>query len=239
VSLPAANCWAVLPAAGIGSRMGGELPKQYLEVAGATLLEHSLRALLACQHITAVVVALHPEDTRAGDLRALDDRRVQQVVGGEQRSDSVLAGLEALTSRAAPDDWVLIHDAARPCLQVEDCSRLITRVIDSGTGGILAEPVVDTVKMAGPDGLVARTLDRSGLWRAQTPQMFRLGELRRALTAARQCGQAVTDEASAMEMAGYPVQLVAGSPHNLKVTVPGDLPLAAWYLQAQARSETK
>ena len=238
MSLPSANCWAILPAAGIGSRMGGELPKQYLEVAGATLLEHSLHALLACQPITAVVVALHPEDTRAAQLPAFDDRRVQRVVGGEQRSDSVLAGLEALASRAAPDDWVLIHDAARPCLQVEDCIGLISRVIDSGTGGILAEPVVDTVKMAGPDGLVARTLDRTGLWRAQTPQMFRLGELHRALTAARQSGQAVTDEASAMEMAGYPVQLVAGSPNNLKVTVPDDLPLAAWYLQTRAGSET-
>jgi len=216
--------------------MGGELPKQYLEVAGATLLEHSLRALLACQQITAVVVALHPEDSRAAELRVLDDPRVQRVTGGAQRSDSVVAGLEALASRAAPDDWVLIHDAARPCLQVEDSRRLISQVIDSGTGGILAEPVVDTVKMAGPDGLVARTLDRTRLWRAQTPQMFRLDELRRALTEARQRGQPVTDEASAMEMAGYPVQLVAGAPSNLKVTVPGDLPLAAWYLQAQAGS---
>lgn len=228
-----ARCWAVLPAAGIGSRMGGALPKQYIEVAGATIFEHSLRALLACQQISAVVVALHPQDTRAAGLAIVNDTRVQTVVGGARRSDSVQAGLEALALQAAPGDWVLVHDAARPCLQLDDCARLITQVTGSGTGGILAQPVVDTVKRAGEDGLVASTLDRNGLWRAQTPQMFRLGELRKALDRAARQGLAVTDEASAMEMAGYPVQLVAASSGNLKVTVPADLQLAAWYLQAQ------
>jgi len=223
-------CWAILPAAGIGSRMGGDLPKQYIEVAGATLFEHSLRALLACRQLTAVVVALHPEDSRAANLQILDDARVQSVIGGAQRSDSVLAGLDALAQQAAPQDWVLVHDAARPCLQREDSRRLIARVTDSGIGGILAEPIVDTVKQMGEDGLVAATLDRNTLWRAQTPQMFRLGELRDALERAAGQGLAVTDEASAMEMAGYPVQLVAGSSRNLKVTVPADLQLAAWYL---------
>ena len=224
-------CWAVLPAAGIGSRMGGELPKQYREVAGATIFEHSLRALLKCRQITAVVVALHAQDCHAAALAILADSRVQTVVGGMQRSDSVQAGLQALSKQAAPDDWVLVHDAARPCLPAQDTQRLITQVIASGTGGILAEPVVDTVKQAGADGLVAATLDRSSLWRAQTPQMFRLGELRRALDQAMQQGLEITDEASAMEMAGYPVQLVVGSSRNLKVTVPADLELAAWYLQ--------
>jgi len=225
-------CWAVLPAAGIGSRMGGDLPKQYIEVAGATIFEHSLRALLACRQLTAVVVVLHGADSQAATLRILDDTRVQPVVGGARRSDSVMAGLEALAGQAAADDWVLVHDAARPCLQREDGARLIARVIDSGIGGILAEPIVDTVKQAGQDGLVAATLDRKTLWRAQTPQMFRLGELRAALEHAARQGLAVTDEASAMEMAGYPVQLVPGSSRNLKVTVPADLQLAAWYLQA-------
>ena len=227
------TCWAVLPAAGIGSRMGGDLPKQYIEVAGATIFEHSLRALLACPQLGAVVVALHPEDSRAAELQLLDDARVQRVAGGDQRSDSVLAGLAALVQQAAADDWVLVHDAARPCLQLEDSQRLIARVTDNGIGGILAEPVVDTLKRAGADGLVAATLDRKSLWRAQTPQMFRLGELREALEQAAGQGLAVTDEASAMEMAGYPVQLVAGSPRNLKVTVPADLQLATWYLQAR------
>ncbi len=225
--------WATLPAAGIGSRMGGDLPKQYIEVAGATIFEHSLRALLACPQLTAVVVALHPEDRRAANLHILDDARVQTVVGGEQRSDSVLAGLDALAQQAAAGDWVLVHDAARPCLQLEDSLRLIARVTDRGIGGILAEPMVDTVKQTGEDGLVAATLDRKTLWRAQTPQMFRLGELREALRHALGQGLAVTDEASAMEMAGYPVQLVPGSGRNLKVTVPADLQLATWYLQAQ------
>ena len=231
------RCWAVLPSAGIGSRMGAELPKHYMEVAGATLFEHSLRALLACEQFTAVVVALHPDDTRAASLSIVEDSRVQTVAGGAQRSDSVLAGLDALASRAEPDDWVLVHDAARPCLQLQDCARLIAAVTGSGTGGILAEPIVDTVKQAGEDSLVVATLDRNTLWRAQTPQMFRYGELRRALGRALARGLAVTDEASAMEMAGYPVQLVVGSPGNLKVTMPRDLPLAAWYLQARARGE--
>jgi 2-C-methyl-D-erythritol 4-phosphate cytidylyltransferase len=232
-----ATCWAVLPAAGIGSRMGGEIPKQYLEVAGATIFEHSLRALLACRQISAVVVALHPQDRHATALDILDDPRVQTVVGGAQRSDSVRSGLNTLASQAAPGDWVLVHDAARPCLQVADCDRLITRVRDSGSGGILAEPMVDTVKQAGEDGLVAATLDRHTLWRAQTPQMFRLGELQQALTDAAGKGLEVTDEASAMEMAGYPVQLVTGSARNLKVTIAADLQLATWYLQAQTAGE--
>jgi 2-C-methyl-D-erythritol 4-phosphate cytidylyltransferase len=230
------QCWAVLPAAGTGSRMGGELPKQYLQVAGATLLEHSLRALLDCAHIAGVVVALHPQDSRAATLPIFQDPRVLTVTGAEQRSGSVLAGLERLLSMAAPRDWVLVHDAARPCLRSDDIARLMAAVTASGTGGILAEPIVDTVKQASQDALVVHTLDRATLWRAQTPQMFRLDELRWALALARERGLAVTDEASAMEMAGYPVQLIAASAGNLKVTVAADLPLAAWYLQTRAAS---
>lgn len=230
------RCWAVLPAAGTGSRMGGELPKQYLEVAGATLLEHSLRALLGCAQLAGVVVALHPEDSRAVKLPVFQDPRVQTVTGAQQRSGSVLAGLDALVGSAAPQDWVLVHDAARPCLQPQDIERLMEAVIASGTGGILAEPIVDTVKQASHDALVVRTLDRTTLWRAQTPQMFRLDELHMALSQAQARGLAVTDEASAMEMAGYPVQLIAASAGNLKVTTPADLPLVDWYLQGHTRS---
>ncbi len=226
------DCWAVLPAAGIGSRMGSERPKQYIEVAGATIFEHSLRALLNSPQITAVVVALHSQDSHAAELAILSDSRVQTVLGGAQRSDSVRAGLQVLVTQAAPDDWVLVHDAARPCIPQQDIDRLITRVTGSGTGGILAEPVVDTVKQADANGLVEATLDRSTLWRAQTPQMFRLAELQHALDQAVRQGWEITDEASAMEMAGYPVQLVTGSSRNLKVTMPADLELAAWYLQA-------
>ena len=229
-----ARCWAVLPAAGTGTRMGGDLPKQYLEVSGATLLEHSLRALLRCRQLAGIVVPLHAKDTRAASLPLLQDRRVQTVTGAAERSGSVMAGLDALADRAAPGDWVLVHDAARPCVQPQDIERLMQVVTSSGTGGLLAEPIVDTVKQATNQALVVRTLDRATLWRAQTPQMFRLGELRHALGQARERAVLVTDEASAMELAGFPVQLIEGSPGNLKVTVPADLPLAAWYLQAQA-----
>lgn len=238
-ALQESRCWAVLPAAGIGSRMGAELPKQYMQLAGATLLEHSLQALLGCARITSVVVALHPQDTRARELPILGSDRVQMVVGGEQRSDSVLAGLDALSEQASPQDWVLVHDAARPCLRVADIDALIAAVVARDTGGILAVPIVDTVKQASADALVERTLDRTTLWRAQTPQMFRLAELRGALRRAQERALAVTDEASAMEWAGYPVQLVAGHAANLKVTVPADLPLAAWYLQAASTGETQ
>lgn len=229
-----ARCWAVLPAAGTGSRMGSELPKQYLEVSGATLLEHSLRALLQCEVLVGIVVPLHPNDTRAAEIPLLQDARVRTVTGAAQRSGSVLAGLEALAAEAAPRDWVLVHDAARPCIQACDIVRLVQAVTASGTGGLLAERIVDTVKQASEEAQVVRTLDRATLWRAQTPQMFRLGELRSALAQAQERGLLVTDESSAMELAGFPVQLIAGHAGNLKVTVPSDLPLAAWYLQAQA-----
>lgn len=225
------QCSAILPAAGVGTRMGGDLPKQYLEVSGATLLEHSLKALLACSEISRIVVVLHARDRRAAGLSLLSDPRVQCVAGGAERCDSVLAGLDALAGQAPEQSWVLVHDAARPCVLAPDIGRLIQEVSVREVGGILAEPIVDTVKQAGEDGLVSCTLDRNRLWRAQTPQMFRLGELHQALRAAREQGLAVTDEASAMERAGYPVQLVPGSPGNLKVTVPADLALAGWYLQ--------
>lgn len=224
------RCWGVLPAAGIGSRMGGELPKQYLELSGATLLEHSLRSLLASEQVTAVMVALHPDDRHWNALALSADKRVHTTVGGAERCDSVLAALVALGALADDEDWVLVHDAARPCLQLADLDALIDTVTGAGIGGILAEPVVDTVKLADGRGRVRRTLDREALWRAQTPQMFALGALRGALEAARNSGLAVTDEAAAMEMAEQPVQLVTGSSRNLKVTVPADLELADWYL---------
>ncbi len=212
--------------------MAADLPKQYIRIAGATLLEYSLGALLRSDQIAGVVVALHPADELAVGLPVFADPRVRRVAGGAQRSDSVLAALAALLAQGEPGDWVLVHDAARPCLQPGDLARLIARVVASGTGGILAEAIVDTVKEATAEGLVLHTLDRSRLWRAQTPQMFRLGELHAALESARAQGLALTDEASAMELAGHPVQLVPGSPRNLKVTLPADLQLAAWYLDS-------
>ena len=224
------RCWGVVPAAGIGSRMNAGMPKQYLELAGKTILEHSVNALLANTRIAGVVVALHPGDTRAMQLPVFDDTRIEHVEGGEQRSDSVLAALVALLARGEPRDWVLVHDAARPCLPADDLALLIDRVIIREMGGILAAAIADTVKLADEEGLVERTLDRARLWRAQTPQMFRLGELHGAIMSAQRQGVAITDEASAMELAGHQVQLVPGSQRNLKITQPGDLPLASWYL---------
>lgn len=192
------------------------------------LAEHSLCALLACGQIAGIVVALHPEDTRARPVSVFQDARVHTVVGAEARSGSVLAGLDALCAVAAPQDWVLVHDAARPCLQASDIARLIDAVVAANTGGILAEPIVDTVK-ASPD---ARA------WCARWTGRRCGGRRRRKCFASMNCawrcagrrsrGLAVTDEASAMELAGYPVQLIVGPPGNLKVTVPADLPLADW-----------
>jgi 2-C-methyl-D-erythritol 4-phosphate cytidylyltransferase len=233
MSRAAGPCWGVVPAAGIGRRMGSEIPKQYLTLGQQTILEHSVQALLSCDVLEAVAVALHPEDTLARQLPGLSDPRIVFTTGGDNRSDSVLAGLQALSGRAGDNDWVLVHDAARPCVQASDIAALIDTVSVAGVGGILAEPVMDTVKQADRDGRVQATLDRSTLWRAQTPQMFRLGLLQAALEQALASGAPVTDEASAMELAGHPVQLVAGSANNLKITVPGDISLAEFYLQSR------
>lgn len=225
---PGTRCWGVIPAAGTGARMAAAQPKQHLEVAGKSLLQHSLDALLAIAAVETVVVAMGADDARASTLRA--SSRVLLAVGGARRADSVLAALRVMQEFASPEDWVLVHDAARPCLLPADGDRLVTTVLASGTGALLAEPVVDTIKQVGADGRVLGTLDRSQLWRAQTPQMFRLGELVDALERALRAGAAITDEASAMEWAGHPVAVVPGSSRNLKVTVPDDLALAAFYL---------
>lgn len=227
------NCWGVIPAAGVGRRMQTDTPKQFLVVAGRSLLEHSLLALLADARIRAVSVALKAGDERVSRLdTVVGNSRVSLTTGGDERSDSVAAGLNDLVNvGASSEDWVLVHDAARPCLSRESLAALMQQVLSTGCGGILAQPVPDTVKRS-RDGCVAATLDRSDLWLAQTPQMFRLGELRSALAAARKNGYAVTDEASAMEFAGGRVQLVPASRRNLKVTVHDDIELARLYLES-------
>jgi len=227
------SIWAIVPAAGIGSRMAAEVPKQYLEVDGVALLEYSLRALLACSDIRAVVVVLDPADRRADSLPSLQDPRVLRAPGGAERADSVLSGLQQISDQATDLDWALVHDAARPCVPVTAVKRLIDRVSGTGTGGLLAVPCNDTIKYRGEDGLVVETLDRSVLWRAQTPQMFPFQALRLALEQARADGVTVTDEAGAMERAGYPVQIVPGPDCNIKVTVPEDLAMAGVYLGKQ------
>lgn len=228
-------CWAVVPAAGIGSRMGSELPKQYISLAGKPILQHALECL--CEHpaINGVVVAL-AEDDRWFDELDFECKHLLRAPGGEQRCHSVLNGLVVLADVAADEDWVLVHDAARPCLRTADISRLIEAVQAQDNGGLLALPVRDTMKRADSNHCIEATIERDGLWHALTPQMFRLGELRKALEAAINSGDLVTDEAQAMEGVGAHPLLVEGSEDNIKVTRPGDLVLAELYLQQMAVS---
>ena len=220
------SIWAVVPAAGSGRRLGGEIPKQYREIAGAPLMEHTLRALLESPDIRGIVVALDPSDRRADAIDSLADVRVQTTPGGAERADSVMAGLELLAIDGAEEDWVLVHDAARPCLPLDSLTALIERARQSGQGVILAEPVADTLKQVGEDGQISGTVDRQSLWRAQTPQLFPLFALRAALAQCLDEGLSVTDEAMAMERAGEPVQVVEGPSSNIKVTVEADLAFA-------------
>ena len=227
------SVWGVIPAAGSGRRMAAEVPKQYLEIAGTTLLEHTVQALLACPDLRGLAVVLDPSDRRADSLSSLSDARVMRVAGGAERADSVLAGLDRLADVAGADDWVLVHDAARPCLPVAVAKSLIDTVLSANVGAILAQPMTDTVKRVDDERRIVETLDRDTLWRAQTPQMFRLQELRRALREAIEGGVWVTDEAMVMEAAGFPVQVVEGPASNIKVTVPEDLRLAELFLASQ------
>ena len=214
--------YALVPAAGSGSRMGGELPKQYLPLGGQPMIYHALATLCACPDIITVFVVLAPDDARFHqyDWTSLGDKLQPLYCGGATRAQSVSNGL--LASELEPDDWVLVHDAARPCLSRAQLARLIAELRDDAVGGILAVPVADTLKRASSDNRIARTEDRNGLWQAQTPQMFRVGLLLQALQTAPQ----VTDEASAIEALGLHPKLVASETTNFKVTYPQDMLLA-------------
>lgn len=226
------NYWAVVPAAGSGTRMGRERPKQYLPLGDKLVLEHTLDALLACPLVAGIVVAVAADDRYwpAIDKR-YSGRNVQGVTGGAERCHSVLNALDHLAGRVAAQDRVLVHDAARPCVRADDIERLIDVAGGDGNGGLLAVPVADTVKRADARQRVTATVDRNRLWRALTPQLFRIDLLRAALTAALNDGHLVTDDAAAMEHAGYQPLLVAGASDNIKITVPADLALAAFFLQ--------
>lgn len=225
--------WAVVPAAGAGRRMGSATPKQYLEIHGRAVLHHTVARLAAQPGLRGIVIAVDAADERFDTLAADLPGPVHRVAGGAERADSVLAALDHLAGHAAADDWVLVHDAARPCLRTDDLDHLLTTLADEPVGGLLGIPVVDTVKHADTDGVVDATVDRSGLWRALTPQMFRLGPLRTALGEALAAGVPVTDEASAVEWAGHRPRMVEGSADNVKITRPEDLALAALYLGHQ------
>jgi len=225
--------WAVVPAAGKGARMGADRPKQYLELAGRSVLEHTLARLLDEPRIAGIVVALAVDDDYGRTLIARAGPRVSATVGGTERCHSVLNGLDALPGSAA-DDWVLVHDAARPCLRRADLACLIDTLAADPCGGILAVPVRDTLKRCASDGRIEHTVDRNQLWHALTPQMFRLRVLREALRGALAAERLVTDEAQAIELAGFVPRVVEGHADNIKITRPEDLPLADHYLRNQA-----
>ena len=225
--------WAVVPAAGTGARFGAAMPKQYLDIAGAPMLAHSLRALLAHPAIDGVVVAISAGDPHWPGWTELEGKPVLACTGGDTRADSVLAGLEALPDSVRADDFVLVHDAARPNLSLGDLSALLERGRADPVGAILAAPVRDTLKRAGDDGGVDGTEPRERLWRALTPQLFRRLQLQRALEAARREGVVVTDESMAMERQGARPLLVEGSEANIKVTTPADMAYATHLLQSR------
>jgi 2-C-methyl-D-erythritol 4-phosphate cytidylyltransferase len=223
---------ALIPAAGAGSRMAGDTPKQYLKLGDRTMLEHSIDALVADARIDAIFIVVAPTDARWQEL-VVDDERVEFLpVGGASRAESVRNGLIAIAARTADDDRVLVHDAARPCLSEAALARLIDEAGSEDAGGLLAMPLADTLKR-GEDGRVGFTLDRTGLWCAQTPQLFRVASLRAALS--HGVLDDITDEASAMERTGHAPKLVLGSAGNLKVTTADDLVLAQAILAEQGR----
>ena len=220
------SVWAVVPAAGSGRRMAAEVPKQYLKLNGVPILEHTLRALLACPDIRGVVVVLDPSDRRADAIASLADPRVSRAAGGAERADSVLAGLQAVAKEAGAEDWVLVHDAARPCISVGVLRSLISSCTAAGVGTVVAQASFDTLKRVSEGNRVLETLDRQVIWRAQTPQMFKLVELMSALSTALIDDIAITDESMAMELAGYPVSILEGPSTNIKITLPADLEMA-------------
>ncbi|WP_295882783.1 2-C-methyl-D-erythritol 4-phosphate cytidylyltransferase [uncultured Thiohalocapsa sp.] len=227
------RCWGLIPAAGVGRRFGAEVPKQYLALAGRPVIDHAIGAFVAHPGIAGCAVVLGAEDGWWADVSAYAGHpRVLRAPGGAERCHSVRNGLEALAQRAADEDWVLVHDAARPCLRRTDLDRLLEALQDEPVGALLAVPIADTVKRADA-GQVAETLPRSALWRAYTPQAFRLGLLRRALDHAATKDLIVTDDASAVELLGLRPALVECSADNIKITRPEDLPLAAFYLEQQ------
>lgn len=225
-----AKYWGLVPAAGSGRRFGGSIPKQYQPLLDKTVLEHSLDRLLGHQQIAGVMVVISEPDPYWRKLK-LNHSKLFQTGGGKTRAESVLNGLQALQQRADLNDWVLVHDAARPCLTRQCLNKLLAVSENNSEGAILALPSIDTVKQSNLDQRITATLVRDQIWLAQTPQMFRLGVLQQALQQGLRDKIALTDEASAIENVGIQPRLVVGSASNIKITRAGDLELASYYLQ--------
>lgn len=214
--------------------MGAAVPKQYLPLAGRTVIEWSLAPFFERERTSGIVVALAEGDQRWSQTNLAEHAKIITTIGGAERMDSVLAGLKALEVRAAASDWVLVHDAARPCLSSADLDRLLNELSEDEVGGLLAAPVVDTLKRADEQQRISQTVPREKLWRALTPQMFRFELLRRALQSAVENRVAVTDEAQAVEALGLRPKLIAGDADNVKITLPEDLPRAERILRARS-----
>ncbi len=225
--------WAVVPAAGIGSRMQADRPKQYLDLEGKTVIEQTLERLASHPRIKGIVISVAENDPWWPQCSQDYSCPIHVVSGGDERADSVLNALKQLVTLTNDDPWVLVHDAARPCLRHQDIDSMLSALSTHSVGGILGIPVNDTVKRANAKQEITETVSRQGLWRASTPQMFHLHALIQALQTAKQQQLVVTDEASAMELAGFQPMMVEGHADNIKITLPQDLALASLYLQQQ------
>ncbi|MCB2427158.1 2-C-methyl-D-erythritol 4-phosphate cytidylyltransferase [Methylophaga pinxianii] len=225
--------WAVVPSAGIGSRMQADRPKQYLLLNNKPVIFHTLQRLVSHPLIEGVVVALSANDPYWPSLDLPPEWPIHTTLGGEERAVSVSNALQLLQTLTERNPWVLVHDAARPCIRHSDIDNLINQLANDPVGGILGVPLSETVKRVSADNTIESTVDRSGLWRASTPQMFRLAALTEAMTQASKANMAITDEASAMEFMGVFPKMVAGHADNIKITLPQDLALAALFMNQQ------
>ena len=226
------RCWAIIPAAGIGERIGAEIPKQYIQIANKTILEHALLPFLNNDKIEGVAVALNANDEHFENLNFDTKKKIITVTGGRTRAHSVFNALLAIKDKLNANDFVLIHDAARPCLSDNDLNKLIDATMQHDIGSILAGSIADTVKRV-EGKIIIETLDRSKLWRAYTPQMFRYQLLLDALKKCIDENIPITDEANAIETIGFKPEIVQGDPSNIKVTTPEDLKVAERYLNIQ------
>lgn len=229
--------WAIIPAAGSGARMQATVPKQYLALRGRPVLLHTIERICSYPRIDGVLVGVGSRDSHWESIQdrcSTFSKFLGSFIGGAERAHTVLNGIDALARRAHDNDWVMVHDGVRPCVRHADIGRLVDTAAE-GSGGLLAVAVNDTVKRTDADGVVLETVPRTGLWRALTPQMFRLGDLRRALQTALARGGEITDEAAAMEQIGLRPRVVPGQVDNIKITFPADLALAELILSHQER----
>lgn len=225
--------WAIVPAAGSGIRMEGDRPKQYLLLNGRPIISHTLDRLSSMAAISRLVVPVSVDDEYWPQLQFENSQKILRCEGGAERKLSVLNGLARLSSLAQEEDWVLVHDAVRPCVRIADIERLLTAIAGHPVGGLLGMPVSSTLKRIDASGNVESTIDRSGVWMAATPQIFRYGVLRAALLQAGKDGIPITDESGALEHAGFSPLMLIGRGDNIKITYPQDIELALQILMAQ------